>query len=93
MLAFWKSRESEKVWSTVKYRHSRTFGSIFFRLLLQYSILFKVAFSKCQFTFVTITKSTRDVLDYLKKVSNHAKTVGQPIREFLTDGGGEFDHF
>lgn len=47
-----------------------------------YLILFKVAFSKCQFTFVTITKSTRDVLDYLKKVSNHAKTVGQPIREW-----------
>lgn len=28
----------------------------------------------------------------MKKVFNHAKTVGHPIREFLTDNGGEFDN-
>lgn len=58
----------------------------------RYLIVFKDAFSKCRFTFVTKTKSKEDVLDCLTQVLSHAKTVGHTIQEFLTDGGGEFDN-
>ncbi|KAF2881768.1 hypothetical protein ILUMI_24410 [Ignelater luminosus] len=33
-----------------------------------------------------------DVKDKLRKVLQHTKTLGHPIRKFLSDNGGEFDN-
>lgn len=59
--------------------------------------LFVPYFSGCRYLiafndFKQKTNPTGDVLDCLKAVLNHAKTVGHPIREFLSDRGGNSDN-
>ena len=56
----------------------------------KYLVVFKDSFSKFRYGFAIEHKS--DVKNVLKEVIANAKVLGHPIKELLSDNGGEFDN-